>query len=259
MLMELWLTQAWLVASGLISLFLDPKNRKAWWAKPTLVLFIIIPAGLAIAFGQQKAESARQQALQAEEQHRKDQLEILALQRELQSVGKGVGKAVEGLQTLLIGFGFTPETAATASPERISKSQEANSLVQAAVSSSTASIKSERRRITVQYFPKNVDPAVIENTLSALGFTFMTGVPQQQGATNAVWFGTDVPLSDVKLVALTLVRAGVDLKTIKPFRKSHPVQDRNLLVQVGTDGDYTGKPSLTIDQITSAPGFFRPD
>lgn len=257
--MELWLTQAWLVASGLISLFLDPKNRKAWWAKPTLVLFIIIPASLAIAFGQQKTENAKQQALQAKEQHRKDQLQILALQRELQSVGKGVGRAVEGLQTLLIGFGFTPETAAIASPERISKSKEANSLVQAAVNSSTASIKSERRRIVVQYFPKNVDPDVIEKTLSALGFTFMTGVPQQQGATNAIWFGTDVPLSDVKLVALTLVRAGVDLKTIKPFRRSHPVPDRNLLIQVGTDGDFSEQPSLTINQISNAPGFFRPD
>jgi hypothetical protein len=257
--MELWLTQAWLVASGLISLFLDPKNRKAWWAKPTLVLFIIIPASLAIAFGQQKAENAKQQALQAKEQHRKDQLQILALQRELQSVGKGVGRAVEGLQTLLIGFGFTPETAAIASPERISKSKEANSLIQAAVSSSTASIKSERRRIVVQYFPKNVDPDAIEKTLSALGFTFMTGVPQQQGATNAIWFGTDVPLSDVKLVALTLVRAGVDLKTIKPFRRSHPVPDRNLLIQVGTDGDFSEQPSLTINQISNAPGFFRPD
>ena len=257
--MELWLTQAWLVASGLISLFLDPKNRKAWWAKPALVLFIVIPASLAIAFGQQKAESARQQALQAKEQHRKDQLQILALQRELQSVGKGVGKAVEGLQTLLMGFGFTSETAATASPERIAKSKEANSLVQAAVNTSTASIKSERQRITVQYFPKNVDPDVIVNTLSALGFTFMTGVPQQQGATNAIWFGTDVPLSDIKLVALTLVRAGVDLKTIKPFRKSHPVNDRNLLIQVGTDGDYSGSPSLSINQIMNASGFFRPD
>lgn len=257
--MELWLTQAWLVGSGLFGLFLDPKNRKAWWAKPTLVMMIIIPAGLAIAFGQQKAESAKRQALQAEKQHQIDQLKILELQMQLKSVSADVGKAIQGLQTLLIGFGFTPETAAVASPERIRKSKLANGLLQEAARSNTPFIKSERQRITVQYFPKNVDPDVVEKTLSDLGFTFVKRVPQQQGATNAIWFGEDVPLSDVKLVALTLVRAGVDVKTIKPFRRSHPVQDRNLLIQVGTDGDYSEKPSMTIKQIVEAPGFFRPD
>lgn len=117
--MEIWLTQAWLVASGLISLFLDPKNRRTWWAKPTLVLFIIAPAGLAIFFGHQKSELARQQALLANEQHRKDQEQIAELLNRLQAVGAGVN-------TILLRFGFTSETAATASPERIAVSQQAN-------------------------------------------------------------------------------------------------------------------------------------
>lgn len=87
----------------------------------------------------------------------------------------------------------------------------------------------------------------------------MEGVAQQKGATNAIWFGNDVPISDVKLVALTLVRAGVDLKTIRPFRNSHPVADRNLLIQVGTDEEFAGKPSMTIGEITSAKEFTRRD
>lgn len=250
--MELWLTQAWLVISGLISLFLDPKNRRAWWAKPTLVFFILAPAGLAISFGHQKSELARQQALLASEQHRKDQEQIAELLNKLHAVG-------EGVDTLLLGFGFTSETAATASPERVAVSQKANTLVNTAIQSTDATSKAERQGITVQYFPKGVDPIVIRNTLSSLGFTFMEGVPQQRGATNAIWFGNDVPISDVKLVALTLVRAGVDLKTIRPFRKRHPVADRNLLIQVGTDEEFAGKPVMTIGDITSASTFTRSD
>jgi hypothetical protein len=257
--MELWFTQVWLVASGLISLYLDPKNRKAWWAKPILIAFIIVPAGLAITFGQQKAESARQQALLAEEQHTKDQQEIASLQKQLKSVGVNVLSAVSGIQTLLLGFGFTPETAATATKEQIAISQKANDLVKIAVDTSDASSKAERQRITVQYFPKNVDPIVIKNTLSSLGFSFTEGIPQQRGATNAIWFGKDVPISDVKLVALTLVRAGVNLKTIRPFRKNHPALDRNLLIQVGTDEEYNGMPSMSIAEITKATAFTRPD
>lgn len=257
--MELWFTQVWLVASGLISLFLDPKNRKTWWAKPTLVLFILAPAGLAIAFGQQKAEVARQQALRADEQHRKDQQVIAELQNQLKSVGVNVDSAVTGIKALLLGFGFTPETAGAATPERIAISQKANILVNAAVEASDASSKTERQKITVQYFPKNVDPIVIKNTLSSLGFTFIEGFPQQRGATNAIWFGNDVPISDVKLVALTLVRAGVDLKAIRPFRKNHPVTNRNFLIQVGTDEDLSGIPSMTIGEISATKAFIRTD
>jgi hypothetical protein len=250
--MELWLTQVWLVTSGLIGLFLDPKNRKAWWAKPMLVAFILVPAGLAISFGQQKAESARQQALRAEEQHRKDQQEIAALQKRLGLVGDDV-------KTLLLGFGFTSKTAANATSDQVAISKTANALVSTAVEASDASTKAERQRITVQYFPKNVDPIVIRNTLSSLGFTFSEGIPQLQGATNAIWFGKDVPLSDVKLVALTLVRAGVEVKSIKPFRRSHPASDRNLLIQVGTDEQYIGMPTMSVSDITSATAFTRPD
>jgi hypothetical protein len=257
--MELWFTQAWLVASGLISLFLDPKNRKSWWAKPLLVLFIILPAGLAITFGQQRAESARQQALRAEEQHRSDQQEIATLQKQVRDVKDGVESAVTGINTILLGFGFTPETAAAATEKQIAISQKANTLVKTAIESSDASSKAERQRITVEYFPKNVDPVVIRNTLSSLGFTFREGTPQQRGATNAIWFGQDVPLSDVKLVALTLVRAGVDLKTIRPFRKSHPVPDRNFLIQVGTDAEFSGKTSIGVSEIANATAFTRPD
>jgi hypothetical protein len=257
--MELWITQAWLVASGLISLFLDPKNRKSWWAKPTLVLLIILPAGLAITFGQQKAESARQQALRAEEQHRKDQLEIATLQKQVRDVDDNVRDAVTGIKTILLGFGFTPETAAAATEEQIAISQKANTLVKTAIETSDASSKSERQKITVQYFPKDVDPVVIRDTLSSLGFTFREGTALQREATNAIWFGQDVPLSDVKLVALTLVRAGVDLKTIRPFRKSHPVPDRNLLIQVGTDAEFSGKTSISVSEIANATAFTRPD
>ncbi|MFZ0406755.1 MAG: hypothetical protein WAM11_01400, partial [Cyanobium sp.] len=131
-------------------------------------------------------------------------------------------------------------------PERIAASQKANIFVKTAIQSTDAASKAERQRITVQYFPKGVDLIVIRNTLSSLGFTFMEGASQQRGATNAIWLGNDVPISDVKLVALTLVRAGVDLKTIRPFRKRHPVADGNLLIQVGTDEEFAGKPSLTI-------------
>ena len=110
-----------------------------------------------------------------------------------------------------------------------------------------------RKDITVQYFPKDVDGNKVESALMELGFTLdkrrapLPGVP-----TNAIWYGSPVNIEDAKLVALTLVRAGIQIKAIRPFADYSPRRDV-ALIQVGGDVALLNSPAMSVDSIRKTP------
>lgn len=115
-----------------------------------------------------------------------------------------------------------------------------------------------RRDVTIQYFPKDVDGDVVERSLRALGFELRRGSTQVPDVpTNALWFGSGVSLDDVKLAALTLMRAGVQLRAVRLFRSPGGAHEH--LIQIGADRAVTGRPVLTVEQVASATGFPRSD
>ncbi|MBC6481788.1 MAG: hypothetical protein GDA56_32530 [Hormoscilla sp. GM7CHS1pb] len=115
---------------------------------------------------------------------------------------------------------------------------------------------SSRENITVQYFPKNVDRRIVEDALRELNFNYITGESELSISTNAIWFGNDVPIEDVKLVAYTLIRAGVEIKAIRPFPSTSSNRDR-LIIQVGSDAEYQSREPLSVDEIQAADKFTR--
>ncbi|MGB7947259.1 MAG: hypothetical protein WCH75_06225, partial [Candidatus Binatia bacterium] len=79
----------------------------------------------------------------------------------------------------------------------------------------------------------------------------------QQIPTNAIWFGSPVDIEDVKLVALTLIRAGVQIRAIRPIQ-DYLVNKKDLpLIQVGADSSVVNDPPLTVEQIRAASRFTR--
>ena len=72
-----------------------------------------------------------------------------------------------------------------------------------------------------------------------------------------MWFGSPVDVEDVKLVALTLIRAGVQIRAFRPIQ-DYIVGKKDLpLIQVGADASIVNDPTLTVDAIRAASRFSR--
>ena len=111
--------------------------------------------------------------------------------------------------------------------------------------------------MTVQYFPKDVDGKKVEAALLELGFSIdkrqasISNIP-----TNAIWYGEPVKIEEVKLVAFTLIRAGVQIKAIRPFADNSPRRNA-ALIQVGADKDVVTNAPLSVEEIRNATRFSR--
>lgn len=69
--------------------------------------------------------------------------------------------------------------------------------------------------------PKLVDQTLVDLALRQVGFSNIPYRPEEEipDEVNILYYGKSLDIKDVKLVALTLLRAGVELKAIKPFPK----------------------------------------
>ncbi len=113
--------------------------------------------------------------------------------------------------------------------------------------------ESRRRSVTVQYFPKDVDVEIVQKALTELGFKLKLGKTRlPKIPTNAIFFGDGINIDDAKLVAYTLIRAGVTIKLIQPFHNS---KGRSNVIQVGSARDAVKDKPLTIDEIRNSNSF----
>lgn len=115
--------------------------------------------------------------------------------------------------------------------------------------------------VTVRYYSKTIDEKRVVVELQALGYRFEEKPPAEymsKRGTNAIWFGTGVKLNDVKVVALALIRAGVPIKGIRPYRNSAASPGyKNNIIEVGASADLQNKPLLSVKDVAMAPRFER--
>jgi len=92
-----------------------------------------------------------------------------------------------------------------------------------------------RGTIQVRIFSRDVDRAVVARELKGLGYAVSEAAANpdipKDFQTNAIFYGSRVPPSDVRLVALTLVRAGIGLQALERFVGS---AGRESVIQVGS-------------------------
>ena len=210
------------------------------WAAVLGVLLVVLFVVAGIAWQQ------RQDALSAVHEAKRQTLEAENARRQ----------AEDRTKELLLQFGWQSDRVATAAAggSSIDQSLKANQAIQQAAARAPAA---SRGNVVVQYFPKNVDGNRVEAALTELGFrldrrsALVPALP-----TNSIWYGTPVALEDVKLVALTLIRAGVQIRAIRPFPDYSPRKDASL-IQVGADVAVADRPPLTVDAIRDGTAFHQ--
>jgi hypothetical protein len=193
-----------------------------------------------------EAENSRLEAVNAMQEAEKARVEA----EEARKV------AEERTDTLLKQFGWESSRLSSGSPDQYSVQQSLTANQDLQQAARLAPLES-RRPVTVQYFPKDVDGKKVESALQELGFTLdKRRAPIPGIATNSIWFGKPVKIEDVKLVAFTLIRAGVQIKAIKPFAEHSPRRNA-ALIQVGADASVVNRAPLSVEEIRNATGFSR--
>jgi hypothetical protein len=236
---ELIVTSLVGLCSGVISLYTDPRDKKHRIWQLVLLGLLILSAGCTIFFGYQKEQESRTNEEESKATIRQLNNELSQVKKKLDDLPKQI--------LVLLGLGWSQENLRNPNQSDISQSLQASQLLQT-VSGNT----SQRKAITVQYFPKDVDPNIVKTRLENLGFTLVTGSPRSNLPTNSIWFGSEVDLNSVKAVAYTLIGAGVPLKAIRQFNDDN---GRERFIQVGGDPDCLDRPALTAEQIKNMAKF----
>lgn len=149
-------------------------------------------------------------------------------------------------------WGWLPETIAKAD-QSVSADHEFEAIKSA---TDTPENLERRRKLTIEYFFKDVDPDRVWEALGELGFTRPAQPSPALGKTptNAVWFGRSVQRDDVKLVAYALIRAGIQIRAIRPFLVS---EGRDSLIQVGGRPLAVDQEVWSVERISAAKEFPR--
>lgn len=227
--------------AGLTSLYIDPKQNP--WGKKILLAVLLIGAAGSVAIAVADDHDKQQEEAKASESA-KDMRDIALNQS--QALSSIQGKA-EDILARLGSFGLTGATLA-----EVTKSVSADN----ARKSLLPQLQNERAQgqVTIKYYPKQVDGPVVINALREGGFNVQTGTGNQANRdlpTNAVWVGDSVSSNDAKFVALTLVRAGVGIKSVRRFRDGSGAKAN--LIEVGTDQGVLNKAPLTVQEIQNLP------
>jgi hypothetical protein len=101
-------------------------------------------------------------------------------------------------------------------------------------------------KATIVYFPKDVDGPKVISALQQGGFGYQRGISKNDEPTNMIWVSRDISIDDAKFVALTLSRAGIDVKAIRRLVDSRPN-----LIQIGSYTDLRNSKPLTIQQLST--------
>lgn len=208
---------------GLISLFVDPKSdkKRAWWVVGALVVSSSITAGYGY-FDSKDSKSTATKQLDVAQQAVDEGKELKASNASIEA----------NLQTLM-------------RRENIPVSEGDVSGVPAP---SEAKAAPESRPI-IEYFAKDAEADSITKVLRDSGMDVIKLPGQRPGPTNSIWAGESVTIAEVRPVAFALLRAGVQLRSIRHFASGKGAKDR--LIEIGSDmeKERQGAPALTAEEI----------
>lgn len=183
--------------------------------------------------------------------------ELVRLERQAATVDAALKEKQQALEKItpaaLQGLGYKNPYAPVA-PKTVQESAEAKRLAERLAEPAE---RERRSSITLQYYAKKLDDEVnmrvVLTALSDAGFTLQRKQAQLPDvATNGVFFGPDVRLEDIKLVALTLIGAGIKLRVIEPLLLGVA---KPRLIQIGADLAKRDAPPLTVEHIQGASSF----
>ncbi|MEI6063976.1 MAG: hypothetical protein WCQ26_05235, partial [Pseudanabaena sp. ELA748] len=108
------------------------------------------------------------------------------------------------------------------------------------LSKNISKIDRTKRSIKVQYFFKESDSPrendIIEAALKNTGFNFKSYNSKDKLPVNSILYGKGVNSEEVKAVALIMIRAGLRIKAIEPFRLQY--DQLPLTIQIGSNVEF---------------------
>lgn len=158
-------------------------------------------------------------------------------------------------EELMTTYGFTIDsTMSLLKNEGLEKSLSANDAIKFILSR-----HKPNNNIIIAYYDRTIDEKRVGLELRALGYHFKNKSASEymsKKKTNAIWFGAEVPIVDIKIVALTLIRAGIPIKGIRPYKNNSTYRNyKKNIIEVGASVDLDTKPQLTVEQVKNAKEF----
>jgi hypothetical protein len=220
------------LASGILSLQIDPKSNKKW----LLIAIMVLSAtgSVASSMKDNKDKATQNQIIDS----------INKLSGKIAATTNRTDITVTNISALLSGFGNSQAVQAL----------QADSVLQTL----TAKVKDANRKSSpplITYYPKDVDGPRVVQALESGGFQVAQGIGNLNNSTlptNAVWGGAPVGIEQAKFVALTLVRAGVGIRYIGRIEGASSGKN---VIQVGASAQHQSGPLLTVDQIKQLRSF----
>ena len=223
--------------SGLVCLYIDPKTDRA---RAWVVIAVLSASAIATGiYGNHDQKDAERANSRAEEQ--------LSTSKDTKQDVHGMKDEVDQLVHLLQPQGILSTTSVNQiTPARVQQSYDAD--VARREELQLRAQNPSPQPSTIEYFTRELDKDVVERALQEGGLQFKEAQAKiSDDPTNSVWVGDSVPLSDVKFVALTLLRAGVQLRGVRRFNDGKGPKAH--LVEVGADRALDNNPVLTAEQI----------
>ena len=232
--------------AGLTSLYIDPKENKS--GKKILLAVLLLGAVGSIAMAFSDDADSRHEKARAEQENKKLEDTVHNQSETLLTIRGNT----EEIKIRLSSWGLSEDKLAQINTSI--SADEARKTVLPQLQKEQSNVP----KIRIEYFPKQVDGPIVFNALREGGFDVTTGKGKDINKdlpTNAVWVGDSVSLDDAKFVALTLVRAGVDLKSIRRFVEGGGSKAN--LIEIGTDHNLLNRPSLSVSDIQNLSSISR--
>ncbi|MAX78726.1 MAG: hypothetical protein CL843_00925 [Crocinitomicaceae bacterium] len=114
----------------------------------------------------------------------------------------------------------------------------------------------------IWYYNKEMDNPYLTTALEGTGFQVVNktaAMNQVNDPTNAVWHGPDISLTDYKIVMLSLIRAGIDIRWSGPSCKN--LSNKTKVIEIGASDRASGlidgikSPTKSVDLILNAKTF----
>jgi len=221
------------LVSGLVCLYIDPRSDKgkAW-------IVIAVLSASAIATGIKGYADNRDSARQLQQADNK-------LSRQL-TVAESTKQETDLIVAALRAQGILSTTTGEISQHQLQQSLAADVARKQELQLRTRNPPPQQS--TIEYFSRDLDKDIVSKALQEGGLRFSQAPARvADDPTNSVWVGDAVPLSDVKFVALTLLRAGVQLRAVRRFHDGSGPKAH--LIEIGADRSVDNDPVLTVEQI----------
>ncbi len=232
--------------SGLAGLYIDPKTDRARaWVVIAFLCASAIATGIYGREDQRDAETADERAKEVWSTSKETKQDVSGMKQDVSGTKQEVDQLIQLLKPQGI---LSAASDSQISPARVQLSYEAD-----VARREELQLMAQNRPAqpsTIEYFTRELDKDIVTKALQEGGLQYKEAKAKiSDDPTNSVWVGEGVPLSDIKFVALTLLRAGVQLRSVRQFKD--PKGAKAHLIEIGADRAMDHADILTVEKVQS--------